>query len=200
MVETIILAAGQSSRMGSDKALLDINGLPAIVHIINKIRHLSDHVYIVLGDNLNNVKQAVLDSYGNSADIIFIHNDIHLEGMFSSVQKGFESVNDGKAVMLQLIDQPLIPDHIYDELVSQYDKSFLITQPSFIRNKVKRSGHPLIFAPEFKKIVLSYARNSKLNQIVKNNNQSRKFIEFRDDSILHNLNTKKEFNDKVTGE
>lgn len=197
MIETIILAAGQSSRMGSDKALLEIDGSPTIIRMIEKVEYLSDHIYIILGDNLKSVKQVVLEKCKYPERINFIHNQIHLEGMFSSVQKGFESVSGKNPVLLQLIDQPFIPQRIYNELVDNYDTSFLITQPSFVNGKIKRGGHPIIFSPSFKKIVLSYPINSQLKYVINDHAKKRRFIEFNDDSVLHNLNTKKEFNKKL---
>ena len=199
-MEIIVLSAGQSSRMGSDKALFDIDGNPVIIHILNKILKFSNHIYIVLGDNFDTVKREVQTHFKNSGSISFIHNELHRKGMFSSVQKGFENVSGKKAVMLQLIDQPFISQNVYKELVSKYDPENLITQPSYVKDGIKRGGHPIIFAPEFKDILLSYPIDSRLNDVIKDNNESRKFIEVNDESILHNLNTKKDFNEKKGGD
>jgi molybdopterin-guanine dinucleotide biosynthesis protein A len=44
-----ILAGGRSSRMGRDKALLDLDGRPFIEHIANTLRAVFEHVIIVSG-------------------------------------------------------------------------------------------------------------------------------------------------------
>lgn len=46
-ISTIILAGGKSSRMGEDKALLDINGMPLLTRICNVAQQCTDEVYIV---------------------------------------------------------------------------------------------------------------------------------------------------------
>jgi molybdopterin-guanine dinucleotide biosynthesis protein A len=46
-VSAIIMAGGQSRRMGRDKALIDYKGQPIIAHVIGTLRTLSDDILIV---------------------------------------------------------------------------------------------------------------------------------------------------------
>jgi molybdenum cofactor guanylyltransferase len=46
----VILAGGKSSRMGKDKALIDIHGKPIIRHVIETMKQIFDRVIIIAND------------------------------------------------------------------------------------------------------------------------------------------------------
>lgn len=46
-LRTLILAGGQSSRMGQDKALLSLNGVPLLRHLVNQVWPISTQVHIL---------------------------------------------------------------------------------------------------------------------------------------------------------
>ena len=46
-VSAIVLAGGQSRRMGRDKALIEFQGRPIIAHVVDTLRALSDDIVVV---------------------------------------------------------------------------------------------------------------------------------------------------------
>jgi len=108
----VILAAGESTRMGTDKALLPwppaIAGLPPtgqtfLSAAIQALYPFSDRVIVVVGKNENNVAPVV---YANGASLV--RNPDPDRGQFSSLQTGLQEVlNDGRdAAMVTLVDRP----------------------------------------------------------------------------------------------
>ena len=192
MIESIVLSAGESSRMGKDKALVYIGNKRNIVIILEKLLTFSEKVYIILGDNFEEVKKAVLKENLPFEKIEFIFNENHHLGMFSSIRKGFSVASGKYPVLLQMVDQPFVPIGIYRKLVALVDDEHLIFQPSINLNGKLQAGHPILFAPEFKEIILNFSDNSTLRKIIKEYQNKRKFVLVDDKVILQNVNTEQD--------
>ncbi|HEY3084457.1 MAG TPA: nucleotidyltransferase family protein [Candidatus Dormibacteraeota bacterium] len=99
----IVLAAGSSSRMpGSQKLLLDIDGVPMVRHVFEAASEGGcHHVVVVYGDE--DVKRAI----DGRADLVF--NPKANTGMASSLKAGLRAMRtEVEAAMVLLGDQPLV--------------------------------------------------------------------------------------------
>jgi molybdenum cofactor cytidylyltransferase len=99
----IVLAAGSSSRMpGSQKLLLDIDGVPMVRHVYEAASEGGCHqIVVVYGDD--DVKQSI----DGRADLVF--NPKAETGMASSLQVGLRAMRpEVQAAMVLLGDQPLV--------------------------------------------------------------------------------------------
>lgn len=193
-IESIILAAGKSARMGKDKALLKSNNKTHIILILEKLLPFSEKVNIVLGENLEAVRNEVVASNLDPGKIEFIYNQNHEQGMFSSILKGFGAITGKYPVLLQMVDQPFLSVSLYRQLVESLDEDHFIFQPYVLKNGKKFAGHPILFSIEFKDLLLANSDKSTLRDVIHQVSEKRKFILVEDEKIMHNINTKDEFN------
>ena len=113
----LILAAGDSSRLGQAKQLVEYKQLPLIQLIENKLIDCCEQVYVVLGSRFQQIKACV-----NEAQVIH-HPNWHL-GMGSSIRVGIECIeNDCDGVLLALCDQPMIESAHYHQLIQSHSAS-----------------------------------------------------------------------------
>ena len=124
-VAAIIIAAGGSDRLGFPKQLLKWHGKTLIEFIISiAIRtHLSP-ILVVLGAYFNQIDK-IISKY----PILIIRNKEWEEGKASSIRKGIEALpNKTQAVILFVVDQPLLNDSLINALVrlSRHESSEII--------------------------------------------------------------------------
>ncbi len=193
-IESIILSAGKSARMGRDKALLRIQNKTHIVLILEKLLPISENIYIVLGENLEAVRNEVIASNLDSGKIKFIYNQNHEQGMFSSVLKGFGSITGKYPVLLQMVDQPFLSVSLYRQLVGGLDEDHYIFQPYIQRNGKKHTGHPILFSTKFRDLLFANSDKPTLRDVIHLVPEKRKFILIEDEEIMQNINTKNELN------
>ena len=119
---TLILAAGSSSRMGSIKQLLSINGKTLLQHTLDlstKIK--STRTLCVLGAHAEEIMQKV-----DGKNVEFIINKNHKLGLSASIISGIEYLQKEKipfdGLFILLADQPAIKEDYYDEMMRLFDE------------------------------------------------------------------------------
>jgi molybdenum cofactor cytidylyltransferase len=114
-VAALVLAAGSSSRLGTPKQLLPIEGRPLVRHVVEAATASScDAVAVVLGAHAPRIESAI-----GAADVVFLPNARWIEGMASSIRAGVAWADAGgfDAVMVLVSDQLRITTAHLDALV-----------------------------------------------------------------------------------
>jgi molybdenum cofactor cytidylyltransferase len=143
---SIILAAGESKRMGFPKMLLSINGKTMIENVIDNVADSdSDGILVVLGANSEDLIGLV-----RKYDIKSCYNNNYLEGMLSSVKCGLRNLpSDVEAALVFQGDQPFIAPSVINSVIEAYRSSGKgIVIPVY---KGKR-GHPILLHNRYKEI------------------------------------------------
>ena len=135
-----ILAAGASRRMGRPKALLPLNGLTFVEHLLAATRQSRvGIVRVVLGSNAKEIgAELTLES---SAIVV---NENWEQGQLSSIQAAILSLPPGATggLLLCPVDHPLITVRLVSQLIAEFDaRKKLIILPTHLG----RRGHPVIF-------------------------------------------------------
>ena len=141
MLAAVILAAGESSRMGSPKALVAYQGRPFLTHLIEVTQHPKVGLRrVVLGAQAEEIlSQLKLD---RAAAVI---NADWNKGQLSSIHAALRSLPTGitDGLLLCLVDHPLITAALVGELIEQFYAS---GKPIVLPTYRGKRGHPVIFS------------------------------------------------------
>lgn len=188
MVSCIILAAGLSSRFGSPKALVEIDGDPLILRLQKQV--LSSHVselIIVLGANRSAITPFIL----NHKKLKVVYNKDYKLGQTHSFKVGLGVLQPSvQGVMLLPVDCPLITTEFLNGLVSV----FITQQPYILVPTYKgKKGHPPLFHGCAKEEILKLPDDVGLNVFEHNNTHRTLFFPVEDERCLISFNTLSEW-------
>ena len=116
-VSAIVLAAGESARMGRPKPLVPLAGRPLLSHVLSSVRGSRvAEVVVVLGHEAERVRREVpLDG----ARVIV--NPRFAEGMSTSIRAGVRAAAPAsRAFLLVLGDEPLVASATLDALIDRW--------------------------------------------------------------------------------
>jgi molybdenum cofactor cytidylyltransferase len=140
----IILAAGASTRMNTQKLLLPFNGLTIIETVVENVaRSVHSNIIVVLGSHREQVQKQI-----GETRVHFCVNENYSDGMLSSVICGFRALpGEAKAALVFLGDQPQIPSQVADLVIETWIQSGKgIIMPVFNGKR----GHPVLIETRYK--------------------------------------------------
>ncbi len=194
----VILAAGASSRMGTDKALLpwppQAAGLPAskdsfLSAAIRSFALSTDFVVIVTGRNADALAPV---AYANGASIVT--NPEPDRGQFSSLQLGLHEVlNRGRdAAVITLVDRPPVASATIESLLAAFEAApanIWAAVPEFSG----QHGHPFIAGRELIEAFLRAPATDNARDIERRHQEHIQYVTVDDPCVALNINTPEDY-------
>jgi molybdenum cofactor cytidylyltransferase len=138
-IEGILLAAGESRRMGFPKPLLRLNGETFLHHIAASMLVTVERLIIVVGAH----RDAVIAAVPPDDRISVIENLNYKLGQLSSIKAGLLAVSaHADAAMVHLVDHPTVLPETFGRLASEYQLS---GKPILVARCRGHRGHPVLF-------------------------------------------------------
>ena len=126
-IPILILAAGRSSRLGSPKQLLEVDGKTLLQKAIETALEVSEWVGVNLGAN-----QEMIEPTIQHLPIEFIFNENWSEGMSTSIRAGISFLQNlptdkvgkkSKAAIIMLCDQPYVDAFLLKKIIENFEQS-----------------------------------------------------------------------------
>jgi len=168
MVGAVILAAGESRRMGRPKLLLRIKGKRMIEWVVDSFKSVVDELVVVLGHDPESLVPT-LEELGTR----WVVNENYREGMVSSFKKGLERLKNCDAVFLALGDQPFVDRDFLMKAVNAWKEGAKIVSPV---HKGKK-GHPVLFDQSLFNEIFSLREHEMIRDVIHRHGDKHHLVE-----------------------
>lgn len=187
----IILAAGESRRLGKPKQMLELKGRILVDWVLDaSLASNLDRVVLVLGCE----NEAILGLLGDKArhpKLEVVINPCYEEGQSSSLRAGLLKVCDGfSAVVFLLGDQPLVSPGLIDLLLFRFaasDKAICVPAHG------GRRGNPALFSRSLYPLLMEITGDKGARQVIAAHPGEVLDVEIDDPSPFLDIDTQEDF-------
>ncbi|MGH9343188.1 MAG: nucleotidyltransferase family protein [Terriglobia bacterium] len=175
----LVLAAGESRRMGQDKALLEYQGRPFLEVILGNLRDAGiARTIVVLGHHADEIRRAA-----RLGDAQVVINEDYRLGQTSSLQAGLRALDPATVagVLLCLVDHPAAPAAVMRQLQDAFRET---GAPIVIPVCQERRGHPVLMGRALFKELLALDPRHGANTAIQKYRNATHFLETGEEGVL----------------
>ena len=178
----ILLAAGQSKRMGAFKPLLPFGNKTVIECCIDYLREGGvETIVVVLGHRADEVRKRLARH-----DVIFALNPDPNSEMGASIAAGIRELPEtAKATLIALSDHPAVPANVVSTLIDAWANGARLVIPTW----QNRGGHPVLVDMSFKSELLSVGASGGLRTLFESHPDKVRRIEVNSPFIARDMDT-----------
>jgi molybdenum cofactor cytidylyltransferase len=167
VIGAVILAAGESRRMGKPKPLLKIGDKMLIEMVLDAFRVVDD-IIVVLGHEPERLIQVL-----QRLRVKWTVNPNYPEGMTSSFKEGLKKFEKFDAVFLALCDQPIVDRDFLAKAIDAWKAGAKIVSP--VHNSKK--GHPVLFDRNLFEEILALKNGELIRDVIHRHEKDHRLIE-----------------------
>jgi len=183
----VILAAGESKRMGRPKMLLPFGENTIIETVVETVVSSSiENTLVVLGAEREKIEEKI-----SRFPIGTVFNARYREGMLSSVRCGLRALPaEARAMLVVLGDQPALSAGIIDQIAAAYMKTAKgIVVPRFGEER----GHPIVIDLKYRDEIERLSPDTGLRGVVYAHDDDVLEIEVSSPAILHDIDDEDDY-------
>ncbi len=182
-LEGILLAAGESRRMGYPKPLLKLGNETYLAHLARAMLAAVPRLTIVIGAHADRVRCAI----PSDPRVAVVYNPNYRRGQLSSIKAAIRSIPlNTTAVLIHLTDQPTVRAATFGAAVTRYRES---KSPIVIARYRGRRGHPVLFDRELFAELLEAPEDQGARVVVNADPARVSYVDVDDPGILLDLDT-----------
>ena len=179
MIAGLILAAGESSRMGTPKATLAYRGRTFLETIVQTLRGADiERMVVVLGHQADEIQRQIEIE---PAQVVI--NPDYRSGQTSSLQVGLRALlaDEPEAVLLCLVDHPAVSAETVRRIVATFGQC---GAPVVIPTYLGRRGHPVLIGRQLFDELLRLASDAGVDSVVRRYRPATQFVAVEDEGVV----------------
>jgi molybdenum cofactor cytidylyltransferase len=186
----VILAAGESSRMGRDKALLPWHGQTFLAAAIDSLRMDTELIIVVAGANAK-----LLEPVVDAKAAFMVVNRFAERGQFSSLQVGVEEVlmRGRDAAMVTLVDRPPVKLATARTIRLAFEDAIAQRKWAVVPEHDGHHGHPIVIAREMITAFLTAPPTATARDVEHANEEHIAYVSVDDPAVVANVNTPEDY-------
>jgi molybdenum cofactor cytidylyltransferase len=183
-IAALVLAAGRSSRMGSNKLLAEVAGKPMVAHVVDAaLASQARPVVVVTGNEAERVAAALGDR-----PVQRVHNADFAAGISGSLKAGLKALGDEvDGALVCLADMPLLGAATLDRLIAAFNpvEGRAICVPTWNGKR----GNPVLWSRRFFPEMAELAGDVGARHLIGEHAELVCEVAMADDAVLLDIDT-----------
>ena len=183
-IGAVVLAAGLSSRMGSNKLLADIGGKPLVRRVVEAaLASAADPVVVVTGNAGSAVRDALSDP-----QVLLAENPGFTKGLSTSLRAGLSALPDNcNGALFLLGDMPDVSAALIDKLIAAFDPAE--GRAICVATRHGKRGNPVLWSRRFFPDIMALTGDIGAKHLMIEHDELVCEVEAEDDAPLTDIDT-----------